>query len=340
MIFRVGLIGKGHVGTSLLELFNRKKNLIEKRLKSHIVLTAVFNSKGALINQKGLDPAKIIGNNLKVTKMKEWQENISVIDNISKENFDILIETTPTNVETGEPATTHIFKALNHKIDVITSNKGPLFLYYTQLKSLAEKNMCFLKFDATVACFLPIISIKKLLLGSEITHIKAILNGTSNFILSQMSNNGLNFTSALQYAQKLGYTESDPNLDIHGLDAAGKIVILANELLDWKKTIKDVQIEGISDITLQKIKTASVNGCKIKLISVAKNNELYVKPCLIKPSSLLNLDGNLNGILLQTKHGGPIILIGNGAGSFEAASAIINNLIEIIDNKEHRTENN
>ncbi len=333
MTFRVGLIGKGNVGSCFLELLKAKESFMKDTLNEKVKITGIFKSDGALLDDQGLNISRVIAHKHEINTMEQWHANISAKKCLSKENFDIIVETTPTNPKTGEPGISHILGALNNKIDVIASNKGPFFLYYKQIKELAKKKRLFLKFDATVACCLPIISIKKLLPGNEIISIQAILNGTSNYILSKMTNDGLEFDIALQEAQSLGYAESNPFLDIYGLDSAGKIVILANELLGWSKSINDVQTKGISDISLQKIKSVSSNGQVIKLISKAKDDKLIVEPCLIKKDSLLNLNGNFNGIILETRYAGPIVLIGRGAGGYEAASAILNNLIEIIQNR-------
>ena len=333
MRFKIGLIGKGNVGSSFLYLLSKKRNYLHKQFNIEISLNAIFKSDGALINNHGLKLLDIVTQKTNFRNLKDWHDNYAAIDYISKENFDIIIEATPTNPRNGEPCMSHIYKALINHIDVITSNKGPFFLYYKKITDLARKKNSYLKYDATVASCLPAISIKNLLLGSDIMSIKAILNGTSNYILSKMTNEKLDFNLAFQMAKRLGYTEKDPSLDVEGLDSAGKIVILANELLGWSKSIHDVQIKGISDITLQKVNSLSLNGQVIKPISIAKQNKLIVEPQLIKKSSLLNLGGNLNGIIFNTRYAGPIVLIGKGAGGLEAASAILNNLIEITLNR-------
>ena len=333
MRFKVGLIGKGNVGSSFLHLLNKKRNFLQKYFDIEINVNAIFKSDGAVIDEKGLNLTKIIKREANFKNFKQWQENIVALDYLSKNFFDVIIETTPTNPKNGEPGMSHIHKALINNIDVVTSNKAPFFLNYKKVTELARKRNCYLKYDATVASCLPVISIKKLMLGSEFESIKAILNGTSNYILSKMANENVKFNKAFNMAKNLGYTEADPSLDIQGLDSAGKIVILANELLGWSKSIHDVKIKGITDISLHEVKKLALNGCVIKPISIAKQDNLIVEPHLIKKSSVLNIDGNLNGVIFKTKYTGPIVLIGKGAGGPEAASAILNNLIEILINR-------
>ena len=177
------------------------------------------------------------------------------------------------------------------------------------------------------------LSIKKNLIGNTITKINAILNGTTNYILSRMTAEGISFSVALKEAQELGYAETDPSLDINGYDAAGKLVILSNELLGWSKSIDDVKIEGITKITPHALELAKIDGYVIKHLAIAEENNLTVEPRLIKRDSPLNIQGTLNLIELQTKHADSIILMGRGAGGFEAASAILNDLITIIQHR-------
>lgn len=333
MRFKVGLIGKGNVGSSFLHLLNKKRNFLQKYFNIEVSLNAIFKSNGAILDEKGLNLSDMVNRNQKFRNFKQWHENLVALDYLTKNYFDVIVETTPTNPKNGEPGMSHIHKALINNIDVVTSNKGPFFLYYKKITDIARKKNCYLKYDATVASCLPVISIRNLMLGNEFKSIKAILNGTSNFILSKMANENVNFNLAFQMAKKLGYTEADPSLDIQGIDSAGKIVILANELLGWSKSIHDVQIKGISDISLHEVKKLALNGRVIKPLSIAKQDNLIVEPHLINKTSVLNIDGNLNGIIFKTKYAGPIVLIGKGAGGPEAASAILNNLIEILINR-------
>jgi homoserine dehydrogenase len=144
-----------------------------------------------------------------------------------------------------------------------------------------------------------------------------------------MSSEGVDFSLALKEAQELGYAEADPTLDIEGYDAAGKIVILANELLQWDLTIDDVKINGISKITPQAIDLAKSDGFVIKHLAIAEKNKLIVEPRMIENDSPLNISGTLNVIEFQTKRAGPIVVMGRGAGGYEAAAAILNDLVSI-----------
>ena len=329
MDVKICLIGMGVVGTSFLQLLKEKEEFFERKFDLNFIVNSIFEIDGALIKEDGIDLIELLNKNKNIRNLPYWKNGVKPVDFMSKLAINVCIETTPTNHKTGEPGLSHITEALKNQIDVISSNKGPFYLEYEKIKNLAKENNCILKYEATVASSVPTLSIRKNLIGNEILSIKAILNGTNNYILSRMTAENVNFAFALNEAQEFGYAETDPTLDIEGYDAAGKLVIIANDLLGWSKSINDVKIEGISKITPQAIELAKSEGYVIKHLGVAESNELIVEPVLIEKSSPLNINGTLNVIELQTKYAGPIILIGRGAGGFEAGSAIINDLVNI-----------
>jgi len=339
MELKICLIGKGNVGTSFLQLLNERRNNIREIYNCNCKLVAIFEHDGALINKDGIDLNELLAKSTNFRKNKFWKKDVKAKDLISKLDINLCIEATPTNPNTGEPALTHIIEALNNNIDVISSNKAPFYLHYKRIKNLANKMNCFIKYEATVASCVPALSIKRNLIGNKITRLEAILNGTNNYILSRMITEGISFAVALKEAQELGYAEADPSLDVGGFDTAGKLVILANELLDWSKTIKDVKVEGITKITSQALELAKSDGYIIKHLAIAEDDNLIVEPRLVKRDSSLNISGVLNLIKLQTKHAGSIILIGKGAGGFEAASAIFNDFISIIKERTKVSDN-
>lgn len=329
MDFKICIIGKGNVGTSFLQLLKERQDVLKSKYNLNYKIVAIFECDGGLIKEDGINIEELMVIGEKFRDLPYWKNNAKARDYISKLNLNLCLDATPTNHKTGEPALTHIIEALNAKIDVITSNKAPFYLEYKKIKNLAEKNKCYVKLEATVASCVPALSIKENLIGNKITSIKAILNGTSNFILSRMTAESVSFSLALKEAQELGYAEADPTLDIEGYDAAGKLVILANEFFSWSKSIRDVRIKGISKITPHAIELAKSDGLIIKHLAIAENNELIVEPRLIDKTSPLNISGTLNVIEFQTQYAGPIILKGRGAGGYEAASALLNDLINI-----------
>ncbi|MFX0070129.1 MAG: homoserine dehydrogenase [Candidatus Hermodarchaeota archaeon] len=337
MDVKIGLIGYGNVGRSFIQLLKDKREFLKNELDLNFNVIAIFEFDGALINNNGINISELLDKGKEFRNLSYWQENVKIEELITKLGINVCIEATPTNSNTGEPALSHIIMALENDIDIVASNKGPFYLQSKKIKSLAKKCNCFIGYEATVASCVPCLSIKENLIGNYIIKITAILNGTCNYILSRMTAEGIPFDIALKEAQELGYAEADPTLDIEGYDAGGKIVILANELLGWSKTIQDVKINGITLITPQAIELAKADGLIIKHLAIAdtKNGELIVEPRLIPRDSPLNISGTLNVVELKTQYAGPIVLMGKGAGGFEAASAILNDLINIAKKKQY-----
>ena len=329
MEVKIAIIGKGNVGSSFLQLLKEKNEFLLNKFNFKTKIIAIFEFDGALLDENGINISEVLEKSNNFRDLPYWKKGITAEEWIPKLDLNICIETTPTNAETGEPGLSHIIIALNKGIDVVSSNKGPFYLQYKKIHDLAREKSCFVKYEAAVASCVPALSIRNSLVGNEITHIKAILNGTCNYILSRMSAEGIPLAAALKEAQELGIAEADPTLDIEGFDAAGKLVILANELLGISKTIKEIQIRGISKITPQAIELAKSDGLVIKHLAIVEDDELIVEPRLIKRDSPLNISGTLNVIELETKNAGPIILMGKGAGGLEAASAILNDVIDI-----------
>lgn len=326
---RAILIGKGNVGSCFLQLLIENADKFLREFDLNFKIVAICEIDGALMDEHGLNLKEIVQKGDRFRELPTWKKGITAKEILFTQKLDFCIETTPTNAETGEPALTHILKSLERGIDVVASNKGPFYLEYEKIKNLAEEKGCLVKYESTVASCVPALSVKQSLISNNILSIRAILNGTCNYILSRMSSEGVSFDIALKEAQELGYAEADPTLDIEGYDAAGKIVILANELLGWSKTIKDVEIKGITNITPQALELAKSDGFIIKHLAIAENNRLVVEPRLIEVDSPLNIGGTLNVIELQTKHAGPIVLMGRGAGGFEAASGLLNDVVNI-----------
>ncbi len=330
MEIKIALIGYGNVGASLLKILKEKRQLLKNNFNMNYKVIAIFEYDGALIKKDGIDIDSLLKKGDNYRELPFWKDGITFTNElISTIGINLCIEATPTNPDTGEPALSHIKIALNNGIDVVASNKGPFYLEYDKIKKLAKENNSYVNYEATVASCVPILSLKNNLIGNTITQIKAILNGTCNYILSRMTAEGIPFDIALKEAQELGFAEANPSLDIDGWDAAGKLVILANELLGWSKSIKDVDVRGISGITPQAIELAKSDGYVIKHLAIAENDKLLVEPRLLERNSPLNISGTLNVIELLTDYAGPIVLMGRGAGGFEAASAILNGLIDI-----------
>ena len=328
---RIILCGFGVVGQSLVKLFDsRSEDLYAKYgLKPRIV--GVVDSKGSAVDQSGLEFNKLVEIKKKFGTVKNYantKNTMSGIDMLKNIEADVLIETTVSNYKDAEPGMTHITTAMKKGLHVISVNKGPLALAFPSLMELATYNQVMLKFSGTVGGGTPILDYaKNSLSGERITAFSGILNGTTNYILSNMST-GLSFDEALKDAKEKGYVEADESLDLDGLDAAAKLVILANWIMGMKVTMPDINCTGIRKVSKEDIKKAAKNNCTIKLIASC-NKELVVEPKEVSNDDPLCVNGTLNAIAFTSEHSGTQTIIGKGAGGMETASSILRDLLDI-----------
>jgi homoserine dehydrogenase len=254
---------------------------------------------------------------------------ISALDVIESVEAEVVVEVTPVNIKDAEPALSHITKAFKTGKHVVTTNKGPLALAMPALTELADYNNVYLRFSGTVGGGTPMLDFaKRCLAGDKITAIKGILNGTTNYILTEMSQNRVTFQEALENAQKLGYAEREPSMDIDGFDTACKVVILANWILNKKITLKDVNRTGIRNVSLKALDEAAKKGNTIKLIG-SIDDGVTVKPTEIPKNDPLCVSGVLNAVTFFTEFAGEQTLVGRGAGGMETASAVLRDLLDI-----------
>jgi len=289
---------------------------------------------GAVMVPEGIDiqrllESKRLSGTLRGDGSWEYHEGMSAIDVINEVECEVVIETTPTELKRGEPGLSHVKAALTAGRHVICTNKGPLAIAMPALMELAHHNDVVFKFSGTVGGGTPVLDFaKKCLEGSRIKSICAILNGTSNYILSKMGSEGKPMKEALAEAQKLGYAEADPTYDIGGFDTACKLVITSNYVLGTSLSIKDLAITGIAGVTPEDIKKAASKGNVIKLIGRVGGGA-KVSPEEIPVTHPLNVSGTFNAILFETDSAGDITLVGKGAGGRETASSVLRDLIEI-----------
>lgn len=242
---------------------------------------------------------------------------------------DMMVELTPTNATTGEPALTHIKLALEKGMDVVTSNKGPFVTHFREIMDLAKRKGKTVRYGATVGGATPsIIMVRDALRGDEIKSVYGILNGTTNYILSTMYHEARPFDNVLKEAQELGYAEADPTYDIDGIDAAGKLVILVNTIFGLDRKVGDVKITGVRKITQEAMKLAMESGMTIKLICYADRNRMEVCPMLVPIYHPLNVEGTLNAFFIKTRLHGELTLVGRGAGK-ETVGAILNDILSV-----------
>jgi homoserine dehydrogenase len=316
---KIILCGFGVVGQSLVKLFDsRSEDLYAKYgLKPRVV--GVVDSKGSAVDSSGLELSKLVEAKKKFGTVKNYANTKNTMSGV-----DMLKDIE----EDAEPGMTHITTAMKKGMHVISVNKGPLALAFPSLMELATYNQVMLKFSGTVGGGTPILDYaKNSLSGERITSFSGILNGTTNYILSNMTT-GLSFDEALKDAKEKGYVEADESLDLDGLDAAAKLVILANWVMGMKVTMPDIKCTGIRKITTEDIKKAAKNNCSVKLIASC-NKELVVEPKEVSNDDPLCVNGTLNAIAFTSVHSGTQTIIGKGAGGMETASSILRDLLDI-----------
>jgi homoserine dehydrogenase len=319
---RVAILGFGSVGQGVARMLG-EKNL-------PLTLTALADSKGGIIDPVGISIPEAFSRKAKTGSC--GKPGVTALDIVSSDAYDILVEVTPTNIGTGEPALTHIRTALGLRRHVVTSNKGPMALAQRELVALAAKQGVALRYEATVCGAIPIIhTLKHGLLGNEVKALFGVMNGTCNYILTRMEDEGLTYDQALGEAQEMGYAEKDPAYDVKGLDTALKLVILANTVWGMDAGLADVKVTGIDLITPEAIRLAMDQDAAIRLIgeAVPSRDLLRVSPRILPRNHPLLVEGTLNALTVVTDMAGELTFIGKGAGSIETASAVIGDLLYI-----------
>ena len=315
----IAVVGLGQVGIYLLNELNTKKKEIELKTEKRIRIVAVSaksitKKRRFKINKKIFykNPLEIFNK----TKIDILFEAIGLSDGISKK----VVET-----------------ALKNKIHVITPNKSLISKHGDYLAKLAEDNKVNLEFEASVAGGIPILrTIKEGLATNKISKIYGILNGTSNYILSEMENSSDSFANVLKKAQKLGYAEpGNPKLDLNGFDAFAKVRILSALAFNTKISKHKCLMEGIEKIELKDIEIANQLNLRIKLLGISEliNNQIFetVHPCLVSKNSYIgNVSGVMNAVIIEGKPVGESILQGEGAGPGPTSSSLLSDLLSIL----------
>ena len=335
-MIKLGMIGFGNVAHGFIQALIEKKTFFRKEMGLEFLVTSITDIRyGTIYNPDGLPVEKLASvrdfSEMDQSLIREW----NTIQMIRNAESDVIIELSYTDLKTGEPAVLHCQEALLSGKHVITSNKGPIALHYSMLKGLARDNGVKIGCEGTVMSGTPALRLATdSLLPTGITEIKGILNGTTNFILTEMEN-GSTYDDALKEAQRLGYAEADPSGDVEGFDTAGKIAILAHLVFGTFIKPEDINREGISDITLEDIKYAQKANMHWKLIGALKKTdkglEASVKPVMLPEDNPLSaIRGAGNAIQYRTDLLGEITLIGPGAGRKETAAALIEDLLHIV----------
>lgn len=313
---KVGLIGIGTVGGGTFKILKENAQEIFKKTGKKIEITMVADTNLALAKEIVKDEA-IITSDAKAL--------------IESKNVDVVVELVGGVGISKE----FVIEALGNKKHVVTANKALIAIHGEELIRLAKKNNVTFAYEAAVAGGIPIIkALREGLAANKIEWVVGIINGTTNYILTEMKENNLSFDVALKQAQELGFAEADPTFDIEGVDAAHKITILASLAFGIPINFDSVYIEGITKLTQKDIAYAEELGYRIKLLAITKVNndevELRVHPTLIPENRLVaNVNGPMNAILVKGNMVGPTLYYGAGAGAEATASAVVADIIDI-----------
>ncbi|MDA7755954.1 homoserine dehydrogenase [Candidatus Pelagibacter sp.] len=315
----IAVVGLGQVGIYLLNELNKKKKEIQLKTGKKIKIIAVSARNISKKRRFKIDKKIFFKNPLEIfkkTKVDILFEAIGLSDGVSKK----VVET-----------------ALKNKIHVITPNKALISKHGDYLAELAEENKVNLEFEASVAGGIPILrTIKEGLATNKISKVYGILNGTSNYILSEMRNSKDSFSNVLKKAQKLGYAEpGNPKLDLNGFDAFAKVRILSSLAFNTKISKYKCLMEGIEKIELKDIEIANQLNLRIKLLGISEliNSQLFetVHPCLVSKNSYIgNVSGVMNAVIIEGKPVGETILQGEGAGPGPTSSSLLSDLLSIL----------
>lgn len=325
---RIVLAGFGVVGRGFLQIVEERAPDLARRYGFVPKVVAVLDSAGCAIDEKGLSARRLL-------RTKERTGAVGPAPKlpgsrmIAESDADVLVEATPTSFKTGAPGLSHIRAAFLSKKHVVTCNKGPLGIAFHALQELARYNSVQFRYSGAVGGGTPILAFGKTCsTGDDVTKITGILNGTCNFILTNMEQEGMTFRDALVLAQRKGYAEKDPTLDINGYDSAVKITIIANHLGLSRATVADVKVKGIDGIPAGMVKETSAAGRAVRLVATA-GRDLSVEPVTMARDDPLCVSGAYNAVKFDCRNSGPKVIVGKGAGGPETASSMLRDLIEI-----------
>ena len=256
---KLALVGYGNVGRAFVQMLGKRRAYLAEHCDSEVCITAVCTrSRGALVSPGGLTPTEIA--------QGPYQKGCTAFDVIDGAEYDVMVELTPINIRTGQPAIDHIRHAFQRGKHVITANKGPIAWAYRELRELARKHHVQFCHEATVMDGVPVFNLTdETLKGCKILEVSGILNATTNYVLSEMEH-GISWEDAVAEGQRRGFVEADPSMDLDGWDAAAKLTALMNVLMDVEITPEEIQREGIRGITPEQMAEARQNHQRLKLL--------------------------------------------------------------------------
>jgi homoserine dehydrogenase len=318
----IGLLGLGTVGSGVFKILNKRKGALKRLVEADLAIKKV-----AIKDMRELKDRNLV-------KIDKKLVTTNAMEIIKDPDIDIIVEV----IGGREPARGFIKEAIKTGKHVVTANKEVLANFGEELFGLADSKGVDLYFEASVGGGIPIIApLKRGLVANKISQVKGIVNGTTNYVLTRMYEDGCSFKTALKEAQREGFAERDASQDVEGNDAAAKIAILASIAFNARVTAKDVYKEGIGRVLPQDIIYADEMGYVIKLLALAREDkdglDVRVHPAMIPlEHPLAGVDGVYNAIFVEGDSVGEVMFFGKGAGSLPAASAVVSDIVEVARN--------
>ncbi|KXG77775.1 homoserine dehydrogenase [Thermotalea metallivorans] len=336
---RIVLAGYGNVGYRFAEIMKDKYKAVSQNYGLELQLVAVIGRRYAVYEDRGISLDKLLDCGKHGKGLAGYGEGAypieSSLDILKNIRAHVLVEATPTNIETGEPGYSHMRQAFRSGMDVVALSKGALVCHYREIMEEMQKHHRRIKVSGATAAALPTIDMGQYnLAGNDIYRIQGIFNGTTNYILTRMHKEGIPYHAALKEAQEKGIAEADPRLDVGGFDTASKLLILVNSLMNTAYTLKDIEIQGIEKIDGKDIMEARQKDRTIKLVGEAFRTEdgikMQVRPMELENSNLLSkADYKDKAVVFYTDLMGTISVIGGGSDPKAAAAAAFKDIINL-----------
>jgi len=338
---RIGVVGFGKVIQALLELLPEKKEFLMSRYHLELKIVAICDSTEYMLNYDGFDPEELLamklakkasGDSMAGTPASEIQ---FLIDSFAQTDVNTVVEALPPQRDSGEPALSYVLGFLGKKIPVVTVDKSPLVFGYPQMLAASRKARVALKFSGATAAALPTTDTAAFCLaGSDLYGFEGILNGTTNFLLTEMIKNKSSIAEELDLAVEMKICEPDPSFDIDGWDTAFKTLILTKAFLDPYLDLRDVEVQGIRGLTYADLEPVLAGGNTVKLLGKASYEgdrlRLRVTPSIITPDHpFFYVDSTSKAITFFTDTLGKLTMIGGSSGLRETAATILKDIVNI-----------